>query len=98
MFETSGFVLIFSVCILSVLKILGAQSRFFLSSHLRFFKNLFFNQSMVFLGFGYSCVFLGIFKSDSALVGVLLVLLWGSTREDMEVRVGGGGGGFGREE
>ena len=53
---------------------------------------------MVFLGFGYSCVFLGIFKSDSALVGVLLVLLWGSTREDMEVRVGGGGGGFGREE
>ena len=29
------------------------------------------------------------------LVGVLLVSLWGSTREDVEVRVGGGGG-FGR--
>ena len=99
MFEIFGFVLIFLVCILWVLKILGAQSRFFLSSHIRFFKNLFFNQSMVFLGFGYLCVFLGIFKSDSALVGVLLVLLWGSTREGMEVRVGGGGGGgFGREE
>ena len=31
------------------------------------------------------------------LMGVLLVLLWGSTREDVEVRVGGGGG-FRREE
>ncbi|KAF3954298.1 hypothetical protein CMV_020337 [Castanea mollissima] len=39
----------------------------------------------------------GLFKSDLALVGVLLVLLWGSVREDMEVRVSGGGG-FGREE
>ncbi|KAF3954796.1 hypothetical protein CMV_019904 [Castanea mollissima] len=39
----------------------------------------------------------GLFKSDLALVGVLLVLLWGSAREDVEVRVSGGGG-FGREE
>ena len=31
------------------------------------------------------------------LVGVLLVSLWGSAREDVEVRVGGGGG-FRREE
>ena len=30
----------------------SAQSGFFLSSHIRFFKNLFCNQSMVFLGFG----------------------------------------------
>ena len=82
--------LIFSVCILWVLKIFSAQSLargmesrknnvvsvakfvaqkwvcskyrsgfyllgqsgFFLSSHIRFFKNLFCNQSMVFLGFG----------------------------------------------
>ena len=36
------------------------------------------------------------FKSDLVLVGVLLVSLWGSAREDVEVRVGGGGGGFGR--
>ena len=40
---------------------------------------------------------LGLYKSDLALMGVLLVLLWGSTREDLEVRVGGGGG-LGREE
>ena len=90
MLEISGFVLIFWVCILCVLKILdaqslargmesrknnvvsvakfvvqkwvcskylfgfyfSAQSRFFLSSLIIFFLNLFFNQSMVFLGFG----------------------------------------------
>ena len=40
--EIFGFVLIFWVCILWVLKILGAQFGFFLSSHVRFFKNLFF--------------------------------------------------------
>ena len=50
--EIFGFVLIFWVCILWVLKVLGAQFGFFLSSHIRFFLNLFFNQSMVFLGFG----------------------------------------------
>ena len=46
-----------------------------------------FNQNFEFL--------LGLFKSDLVLVGVLLVSLWGSAREDVEVRVGGGGG-FGR--
>ena len=40
---------------------------------------------------------MGLYKSDLALMGVLLVSLWGSTREDLEVRVGGGGG-LGREE
>ena len=39
--EISRFVLIFWVCILWVLKILGAQSGFFLSSHIRFLKNIF---------------------------------------------------------
>ena len=40
---------------------------------------------------------LGLYKSDLVLIGVLLVLLWGSSREDLEVRVGGGGG-LGTEE
>ena len=40
---------------------------------------------------------MGLYKSDLALMGVLLVSLWGSTREDLEVRVGDGGG-LGREE
>ena len=52
--EISRFVLIFWVCILWVLKILGAQSGFFLSSHVTFLKVFFFfyNKSMVFIGFG----------------------------------------------